>query len=58
MEQGFYLPYKRLEKAQLCCPRIGHNRVELNHANLMVLIDGMDWKRVGSVAVKPPEIIV
>ncbi|WP_010006588.1 IS66 family insertion sequence element accessory protein TnpB [Rhizobium phaseoli] len=49
--------YKRLEKAQFCWPRIGHNRVQLNHAQLMALVDGMDWKRVRSVAVKPPEIV-
>ncbi|TAU56940.1 hypothetical protein ELI45_38675 [Rhizobium ruizarguesonis] len=24
--------YKRLEKAQFCWPRIGHHRVQLNHA--------------------------
>ncbi|WP_411755795.1 IS66 family insertion sequence element accessory protein TnpB [Sinorhizobium meliloti] len=49
--------YKRLEKAQFCWSRIGHNRVELNHAQLLALIDGMDWKRVRSVPVKPPEIV-
>ncbi|ASY72478.1 Mobile element protein (plasmid) [Sinorhizobium fredii CCBAU 83666] len=38
-------------------PRIGHNRVQLNHAQLLALIDGMDWKRVRSVPVKPPEIV-
>ncbi|MCA1371725.1 IS66 family insertion sequence element accessory protein TnpB [Bradyrhizobium sp. BRP14] len=38
--------YKRLEKSQFCWPRIGHNRIQLNHAQLLALIDGMDWKRV------------
>ncbi|MBY3390899.1 IS66 family insertion sequence element accessory protein TnpB [Rhizobium laguerreae] len=54
---GVCLYSKRLEKAQFCWPRIGHNRVQLNHAQLMALVDGMDWKRVRSVAVKPPEIV-
>lgn len=54
---GVCLYAKRLEKAQFCWPRIGHNRVLLNHAELMALVDGMDWKRVRSVAVKPPEIV-
>ncbi len=43
---GVCLYAKRLEKAQFCWPRIGHNRVQLNHAQLMALVDGMDWKRV------------
>ncbi|MDX1017393.1 IS66 family insertion sequence element accessory protein TnpB [Sinorhizobium medicae] len=54
---GVCLYSKRLEKAQFCWPRIGHTRVQLNHAQLMALVDGMDWKRVRSVAVKPPEIV-
>jgi len=54
---GVCLYSKRLEKAQFCWPRIGHNRVQLNHAQLMALVDGMDWKRVRSVAVKPPQIV-
>ncbi|WP_425350836.1 IS66 family insertion sequence element accessory protein TnpB, partial [Neorhizobium huautlense] len=29
---GVCLYSKRLEKAQFCWPRIGHNRVQLNHA--------------------------
>jgi hypothetical protein len=45
---------KRLEKARFCWPRIGHHRVQLNAAQLMALVDGMDWKRVRTAAVKPP----
>ncbi|MGY3576812.1 transposase [Bradyrhizobium sp. USDA 4504] len=51
------LRYKRLEKARFCWPRIGHHRVQLNAAQLMALVDGMDWKRVRTAAVKPPEIV-
>ncbi|WP_183906604.1 IS66 family insertion sequence element accessory protein TnpB [Rhizobium sp. BK008] len=39
---GVCLYSKRLEKAQFCWPRIGHNRVQLNHAQLMALVDGME----------------
>lgn len=45
---GVCLYAKRLEKAQFCWPRIGHNRVQLNNAQLLALVDGMDWKRVRS----------
>ena len=41
---------KRFEKSQFCWPRIGQNRVQLNHAQLMALVDGMDWKRVHAIA--------
>jgi transposase len=51
---GLCLYAKRLEKAQFCWPRIGHNRVRLNQAQLLALIDGLDWKRVRPVLVKRP----
>jgi transposase len=54
---GICLFAKRLEKAHFCWPKIGHSRVQLNQAQLMALIDGMDWKRVHSVPVKPPEFV-
>jgi transposase len=54
---GVCLYAKRLEKAQFCWPRIGHSRVQLNHAQLLALVDGMDWKRVRAQPVKPPEIV-
>lgn len=54
---GVCLYAKRLEKAQFCWPRIGHSRVQLNHAQLLALVDGMDWKRVRAVPVKPPEMV-
>jgi hypothetical protein len=43
---------KRLEKAQFCWPRIGHARVQLNAAQLLALVDGLDWKKVRPVEVK------
>ena len=54
---GVVLYAKRLEKAQFCWPKIGHNRVHLNHAQLMALLDGMDWKRIHAVTVKQPESV-
>jgi transposase len=54
---GVRLYAKRLEKAQLCWPRIGHSRVQLNNAQLLALVDGIDWKRVRSTPIKPPEIV-
>lgn len=49
---GVCLYATRLEKAQFCWPRIGHHRVQLNHAQLLALVDGMDWKRVRSLAME------
>jgi len=41
---GVCLFAKRLEKPSFCWPRIGPVRVQLNHAQLMALLDGLDWK--------------
>ncbi|TJZ81070.1 IS66 family insertion sequence element accessory protein TnpB [Paracoccus hibiscisoli] len=51
---GVCLFAKRLEKSAFCWPRIGHVRVQLNHAQLMALMDGLDWKRVRPIAVRKP----
>jgi transposase len=51
---GVCLYAKRLEKSHFCWPRIAASRIQLNHAQLMALVDGMDWKRVHSVDVKRP----
>jgi transposase len=51
---GVCLFAKRLEKSAFCWPRIGPARVQLNHAQLMALLDGLDWKRVRPVVVKAP----
>jgi transposase len=54
---GVCLYSKRLEKAQFCWPRIGPHRVQLNHAQLLALVDGMDWKRVRAVNVRTPQTV-
>lgn len=51
---GICLFAKRLEKSSFCWPRIAHVRVQLNHAQLTALLDGLDWKRVRPVSVKAP----
>ncbi|WP_353001395.1 IS66 family insertion sequence element accessory protein TnpB [Mesorhizobium sp. M1295] len=48
---------KRLDEAKFCWPRIGHHRVQLNHAQLMALVDGMDWKRVRTETVRRPQSV-
>jgi len=54
---GVVLYAKRLEKARFCWPKIGQCQVQLSPAQLLALIDGMDWKRVHQVAVKQPESV-
>lgn len=49
---GVCLYAKRLEKSSFYWPRIEPVRVQLNHAQLIALLDGMNWKRVRPVTVK------
>lgn len=52
---GLCLYAKRLEKAAFCWPPIGNTRVKMSYAQLLALIDGMDWKRVRTVPVNRPQ---
>jgi transposase len=52
---GVCLFAKTLEEAQFCWPRIGPTTVQLNHAQLLALVDGLDWQKVRPVAVKRPQ---
>ena len=54
---GLCLYAKRLEKSKFCWPHIGHHRVQLNHAQLLALVDGMDWKQVRPVHVRQPQSV-
>lgn len=54
---GLCLFAKRLEKAQFCWPRIGRVRVQLNAAQLLALVDGLDWKKVRPLDVKRPQSV-
>ncbi|MFK4654126.1 transposase [Bradyrhizobium japonicum] len=52
---GVYLFAMTLEDSQFCWPRIGPATVQLNHAQLLALIDRMEWKKVRPVEVKRPQ---
>jgi transposase len=39
----------------LYAKRLGHSRVQLTSAQLLALVDGMDWKRVRPMLVKRPQ---
>lgn len=52
---GLCLYAKRLEKAAFCWPRISHSRVHMSHAQLLALVEGMDWKRVHAVTESRPQ---
>lgn len=54
---GVCLYAKRLEKTKFCWPRIGHVRVQLNAAQLLALVDGLDWKKVRPLEVKRPQTV-
>jgi transposase len=54
---GACLYLKRLEKARFVWPPIGHHRVQLHHAQLLALVDGMDWKRVQAAPNMRPESV-
>ncbi|AZO34157.1 hypothetical protein EJ072_06445 [Mesorhizobium sp. M2A.F.Ca.ET.046.03.2.1] len=46
---------KRLDEAKFCWP--DRPRVQLNHAQLMALVDGMEWKRIRTVTVWRPQSV-
>ena len=52
---GLCLFAKRLEKNRFCWPRIGHTRVQMNSAQLLALVDGLDWTKVHPVEVRRPQ---
>ncbi len=56
MDPGF-LYAKRLEKTKFCSPRIGPHRIQLNHAQLLALVDGLDWTMVRPVVVRRPQSV-
>ncbi|WP_407169214.1 IS66 family insertion sequence element accessory protein TnpB [Bradyrhizobium sp. ORS 111] len=54
---GVCLFAKTLEETKFCWPRIAPTRVQLNHAQLLALIDGLDGTKVRPVVVKRPESV-
>ena len=53
---GICLYAKHLEKTSFCWLQIGAVRVQLNHAQLMALLEGLDWKRVRPMTVRSPVV--
>lgn len=54
---GVCLYAKRLEKDRFCWPKGGHGRVQMSHAQLVALVDGLDWKRVRPESVRRPQTV-
>ena len=54
---GICLFAKTLEKEQFCWPRIAPATVRLNYAQLLALVDGMDWKKVRPTTVQRPQSV-
>ena len=54
---GICLFAKTLEETKFCWPKIAPTRVQLNHAQLLALIDGLDWTKVRPVIVKRPQTV-
>jgi transposase len=54
---GICLFAKTLEKDRFCWPPIVPAAVRLNYAQLLALVDGMDWKRVRPTRVHPPQSV-
>ena len=51
---GLCLFAKRLEQSHFCWPSAGSAEIRLSHAQLMALVEGLDWKRVRAVEVRAP----
>ena len=52
---GICLYAKTIETTRFCWPPVSASRVRLNHAQLLALVDGMDWKKVRSASVRRPQ---
>ena len=52
---GLCLFAKRLETSHFCWPALGSAEIRLSHAQLMALVEGLDWKRVRAVDVRAPQ---
>jgi len=54
---GLCLFSKRLEKSKFCWPRIEDGVMRLSAAQLGVLLEGSDWKRVHVAKIAPPQAV-
>ena len=48
---------KRLERSHFCWPSAASCEMRLSHAQLMALVEGLDWKRVRAVDVQAPQSV-
>ncbi|CAH1696407.1 hypothetical protein CHELA1G11_40039 [Hyphomicrobiales bacterium] len=46
---------KTIETTRFCWPPVSASRVRLNHAQLLALVDGTDWKKVRAASVRRPQ---
>lgn len=51
---GLCLFAKRLEQSHFVWPTPGSAEIRLSHAQLMALVEGLDWKRVRAMEVQAP----
>jgi transposase len=54
---GLCLFAKTLEETRFCWPKIAPTQVRLNHAQLLALIDGLDWTKLRPAVVKRPQSV-
>ena len=52
---GICLYAKRLDDHRFCWPRLGDSTVKLSHAQLLALVEGMDWTSVITVRIPRPQ---
>ena len=52
---GLCLFAKRLERSHFCWPAAGSHESRLSYAQVMTLVEGLDWKRVRAVDVRAPQ---
>ena len=52
---GLCLFAKRLEQSHFVWPMPGSAEIRLSHAQLMALVEGLDWKRIRAVEVQAPQ---
>lgn len=52
---GLCLYAKRLERSHFVWPSVDSAEIRISHAQLMALVEGLDWKRVRAVEVKAPQ---
>ena len=53
---GYCLLYKRLEHGTFPVPRLGEGTLRLSPAELALLLDGLDWRRLGPRVRSRPQV--